>query len=88
MLLPILHMFMISADVTFFESTLYFDKEISKNTSLESEDGSMFFLENSSSSYVNVDPVPQRYGQAYTRCAKFTTMCQLSLYLRSLTRYQ
>jgi len=32
----------------------------------------MSFLENSSSSYVNVNPMPQRYGQAYTRRAKST----------------
>ena len=32
----------------------------------------MFFLENSYS-YVNVDLIPQRYGQAYTRRAQSTT---------------
>ena len=64
---PTLHKFVISADATFFKSIPYFVKKASKSTSLEPEDDFMFFLENSSSSYVNVNPMPRRYGQVYTR---------------------
>jgi len=74
---PTLHKFVISANVIFFKSTPYFDKETSKSTSLEPEDD-FISLENSSS-YFNVDPMPQRYGQVYTRCAKFTTDVPLIL---------
>jgi len=63
---------MISTDVTFFKSTPYFDKETSKSTS-EPEDNFMLFLENSSSSYVNVDLMPQTYEQTYARQSKSTT---------------
>jgi len=62
---------MISAHVTFFKSTPYFDKETSNSTSSEPKGDFMFFLENSSS-YFNVDPMPQRYGYVYTRCVEST----------------
>ena len=64
---------MISVDVLFFEFTPYFNKETFKTTLLEPEDDFIFFLENSSSSYVNVDLMPRRYGQVYSRRAKSTT---------------
>ena len=67
---------MIFADVTFFEFTPYFDKETSKSTSSELEDDFMFFLENSFSSNVNMDPMPQRYRKAYIRRAN--PLCQLA----------
>jgi len=58
---------MISAITIFLESAPYFDKETFKSTSLEPEDDFIFFLENSSSTYVNVNPMPQKYGQLYAR---------------------
>ena len=60
---------MISADVTFFKSALYSDKEGSKSTSLEKTISCFFY---NSFSYVNVNPMLQRYGQAYTRRVKST----------------
>jgi len=64
---------MISADVTFFKSTPYYKKKTFKSTLLEPEDNFMFFLENSLCSYVNVDHMPTRYGQVYTKRVKSTT---------------
>jgi len=63
----------ISVDVTFFESTSYFAKETFKSSSLKPEDHFIFFLENSSSSYVNVDLMPQRYRHVYIRRAQSST---------------
>jgi len=81
-----LHKFITSADVIFFESTSYFDKETSKSIASESENDFMFFLENSSVSF---------HMSMWILCLRNMDRCmldvpnslpmsQLSLYLQSL----
>jgi len=52
------------------------------------KDDFMFFLENSSFSYVNVDPILRDIDMYILDMLNSLPMCQLFLYLRSLTRYQ
>ena len=64
---------MISVNITFFKYTPYVNKETSKSISLEPKDDFILLIVNPSSSSVNVNSMPHRYGQVYNVRAQSTT---------------